>query len=99
MNVPNEVIGIIVISETFEGDAYNNKIREILYSNPILSDIRLNIMSAEEFCWMVICSEGQAGLFISTLIERFDGFIKNGRYGVVPCSLSISCRITNRIKK
>lgn len=98
MDIPNEVIGIIVISESFEGNDYNNKIRKILYSNSILSDIRLNIMSAEEFCWMVICSEGRAGVFISTLIERFDGFIRNGRYGVVPCSLSISCRVANRVK-
>lgn len=99
LDVPNEVIGVIVISETFGSDVYNSKIREVLYSNPILSDIRLNIMSAEEFCWMVTCSEGRSEIFISTLIERFDGFIKNGKYGVVPCSLSVSCRYANLIKK
>ncbi|MBY8107403.1 hypothetical protein [Vibrio fluvialis] len=103
LNVPKEIIGIVIISETFEGDEYNHKINEVLYSDPILREIKLTVMSAEEFCWLVTCCEGNIELVIESLKDRFNGFIEYGRYGTLPCDLSIACRIpehlSNQMKK
>ncbi|HGS5146345.1 TPA: hypothetical protein ACMDT9_002177 [Vibrio parahaemolyticus] len=95
--LPKEIIGIIVVSETFEGDEYNNKINDVLYSDPILREIELTVMSSEEFSWLVTCSEGNIELFIESLKDRFNGFKEYGRYGVLPCVLSTACRVPEHL--
>ncbi|AZG71907.1 hypothetical protein [Shewanella livingstonensis] len=96
--LPNKILGVIVVSETFEGDVYNNGIRSILNSDPLLREIQLSIMSAEEFSWLVTCTEGNTKKFISTLKEKFNGFIMHGKYGSIPCDLSIASRVQNQTK-
>ncbi|ENM3767830.1 hypothetical protein V9R55_003375 [Vibrio cholerae] len=101
--IPKEIIGIIIVSETFEEDEYNHKLNEVLYSDPIFREINLTVMSSEEFSWLVTCSEGNIEVVIKLLKNMFSGFSKYGRYGSLPCSISISCRIpehlSNQIQK
>ncbi|ELT7570071.1 hypothetical protein V9R51_002473 [Vibrio cholerae] len=97
LNVPKEIIGIIIVSETFEGHEYNHKLNEVLYSDPILREINLTVMSSEEFSWLVTCSEGNIEVVIKSLKDMFNGFSKYGRYGSLPCSISISCRIPEHL--
>ncbi|WP_305839557.1 hypothetical protein [Photobacterium leiognathi] len=96
IKLPKLIMGLIVVSETFEGDVYNNGIQDVLASNPLFNEIQLNVISAEEFAWLITCSEGKADTFISLLQDRFSGFIKYGRYGSLPCKLSISCRLPSK---
>ena len=98
IKLPKLMMGLIVVSETFEGDIYNNGLQDVLALNPLFSEIQLNVISAEEFAWLITCSEGKTDVFISVLQERFNGFVKYGKYGSLSCYLSISCRLPSKTK-
>jgi hypothetical protein len=93
LTIPRTLRGLIVVSETFKHPLFFNGFDEILKSNDLFKEIKLNILSLEDYAWLIVNSEGDSESFLNLLDDMHEENLLQNKIGTIPCCFSVSCRI------
>lgn len=93
MLIPEKILGLVLVPEIFHNADFFNACKTISNSDPLFAKIKLNVMSLEDYVWMVTLSEGNPEFIRRTLETMYSERISRGMIGNLPCNFSLSTRI------
>lgn len=93
MTIPKNIMGLIVVSEIFSHSDFFNSYINILKSDRLFEEIKLNVLSLGDYIWLIKQSEGDAFSFSNYLEEMYLSNLSNNAFCNIPCNFSIANRI------